>query len=60
MTSARATARFNRRRVALVGASSDPARLTARAQIYLRRHGFTGERFPVNPRATTPLSSHHR
>ena len=43
------------RRIALVGASTDAARLTARAQIYLRRHGFTGELFPVNPRAETVL-----
>jgi acetate---CoA ligase (ADP-forming) len=42
---------LNPRRIALIGASTDPARLTARAQLYLRRHGFTGELFPVNPRA---------
>jgi len=39
------------RRVALIGASADMARLTARPQRYLRRHGFQGEIFPVNPRA---------
>lgn len=39
------------RRVALIGASADVARLTARPQRYLRRHGFQGEIFPVNPRA---------
>ncbi|MCX8135225.1 MAG: acetate--CoA ligase family protein, partial [Roseococcus sp.] len=38
-------------RIALVGASADPARLTARPQRYLRRHGYTGALFPVNPRA---------
>jgi len=43
------------RRIALVGASGDPARLTARAQIYLRRHGYDGALFPVNPRATEIL-----
>nr|WP_242534973.1 acetate--CoA ligase family protein [Roseococcus suduntuyensis] len=43
------------RRIALVGASGDPARLTARAQIYLRRHGYQGELFPVNPRASEIL-----
>ncbi len=58
MTSALAAALFNPRRIALVGASSDPTRLTARAQIYLRRHGFTGELFPVNPRAATVLNEH--
>jgi acyl-CoA synthetase (NDP forming) len=56
MTSSLATALFTPRRIALIGASSDPTRLTARAQIYLRRHGFTGELFPVNPRATTVLN----
>jgi acyl-CoA synthetase (NDP forming) len=46
-----ADALFNPRRVALIGASADAARLTARPQRYLRHHGFTGELFPVNPRA---------
>jgi acyl-CoA synthetase (NDP forming) len=43
------------RRVALIGASADEGRLTARPQRYLRRHGFAGELFPVNPRAATVL-----
>ncbi|WP_027284532.1 acetate--CoA ligase family protein [Rubritepida flocculans] len=38
-------------RIALIGASADPARLTARPQIYLRRHGYGGALYPVNPRA---------
>jgi acyl-CoA synthetase (NDP forming) len=38
-------------RIALVGASADPSRLTARPQLYLRRHGYTGALYPVNPRA---------
>ena len=46
-----AHALFDPRRIALVGASSDASRLTARAQIYLRRHGFTGDLYPVNPRS---------
>ncbi|MBS0561548.1 MAG: CoA-binding protein, partial [Proteobacteria bacterium] len=50
-----AQALLSPRRIALVGASTDASRLTARAQIYLRRHGFTGELFPVNPRAGTVL-----
>lgn len=41
--------------IALVGASGDPARLTARAQIYLRRHGYAGRLFPVNPRSAEVL-----
>lgn len=46
---------FEPRRIALVGASSDPTRLTARAQIYLRKHGFTGEVLPVHPREAEVL-----
>ncbi len=51
-----AQALFTPRRIALVGASTDANRLTARAQVYLRRQGFTGDLFPVNPRADTVLS----
>jgi acetate---CoA ligase (ADP-forming) len=50
-----ADALFAPRRIALIGASSDAARLTARAQIYLRRHGFSGRLYPVNPRGGTVL-----
>jgi acyl-CoA synthetase (NDP forming) len=50
-----ARALFSPRRIALVGASADPTRLTARAQIHLRRHGFDGEILPINPRATEIL-----
>ncbi len=50
-----APALLNPRRIALVGASGDPTRLTARAQTYLRKHGFDGELYPVNPRAETIL-----
>jgi len=46
---------LNPRRIALIGASADPARLTARPQRYLRRHGFDGAIFPVNPRAAEVL-----
>ena len=42
---------LNPRRIALIGASADATRLTARAQVYLRKHGFTGQIYPVNPRA---------
>ena len=55
MTSPLSQALFAPRRIALIGASTDASRLTARAQVYLRRHGFTGELFPVNPRAETVL-----
>ena len=50
-----AQALFAPHRIALIGASSDPTRLTARAQIYLRRHGYRGALYPVNPRAETVL-----
>ncbi|MCK8784520.1 acetate--CoA ligase family protein [Roseomonas sp. NAR14] len=50
-----ARALLNPRRIALIGASGDPTRVTARAQLYLRKHGFDGELYPVNPRAETVL-----
>ena len=40
---------FAPRAVALIGASGDPAKNTARPQRYLRKHGFRGKIFPVNP-----------
>lgn len=46
---------FNPRRIALIGASSDRTRLTARAQLYLRKHGFTGDILPVHPREAEVL-----
>jgi acyl-CoA synthetase (NDP forming) len=55
MLSRHAAALLNPRRIALIGASSDPARLTARAQIHLRKHGFDGALFPINPRAPEVL-----
>ena len=55
MTASLSQALFAPRRIALIGASTDASRLTARAQVYLRRHGFSGELFPVNPRAETVL-----
>jgi acyl-CoA synthetase (NDP forming) len=50
-----ARALFAPRRIALVGASADASRLTARAQIHLRRHGFDGDILPINPGAETIL-----
>ncbi len=46
---------FEPRRIALIGASSDPSRLTARAQLYLRKHGFAGDILPVHPREAEVL-----
>ncbi|MGG5820243.1 acetate--CoA ligase family protein [Falsiroseomonas sp. HW251] len=40
------------RSVAVVGASADPTRTTGRPVGYLRKHGFDGAIWPVNPRVT--------
>ncbi len=53
-----AQALLDPRRIALIGASADAGRLTARPQRYLRRHGFSGTLFPVNPRAVEVLGEH--
>jgi acyl-CoA synthetase (NDP forming) len=44
-----AQALFAPRAVALVGASGDEAKNTARPQRYLQKHGYAGRIFPVNP-----------
>lgn len=44
-----AQALFSPRAVALVGASGDAAKNTARPQRYLKKHGYAGKIFPVNP-----------
>lgn len=36
--------------VAVVGASADPNKLNGRPITYLKRHGFSGQIFPINPR----------
>ncbi len=36
--------------MALVGVSADPDKPSARVLRYLRRHGFTGQVWPINPR----------
>jgi acyl-CoA synthetase (NDP forming) len=41
---------FNPRSVAVVGASADPTKLTGRPIDYLKRHGFAGAIYPINPR----------
>ena len=53
MTLARAL--FAPRAVALVGASGDAARTTARPQRFLRKHGYAGRIVPVNPGRTEIL-----
>ena len=44
-----ATALFNPRTVALVGASADAAKLASRPQRVLRKHGYGGTVIPINP-----------
>ena len=44
-----AEALFAPRAIALVGASGDAAKTTARPQRYLKKHGYAGKVFPVNP-----------
>ena len=36
--------------IALVGASPDPAKLAGRPLVYLRKYGFAGRIYPVNPK----------
>lgn len=44
-----AAALFRPRNIALVGASGDATKNTARPQRYLRRHGYDGRIIPINP-----------
>src|SRR5688500_3417743 len=44
-----AQALFAPRAVALIGASGDAAKNTARPQRYLRKHGYAGRIVPINP-----------
>ena len=43
------------RSVALIGASGDASRLTARPQVFLDKRGFSGKIYPVNPGRDTVL-----
>lgn len=38
------------RRIAIVGASGDLKKNNSRPQRFLRKHGYTGELYPINPR----------
>jgi acetate---CoA ligase (ADP-forming) len=40
---------FSPRSVALIGASSDATKNTSRPQRYMRRYGYSGKLFPINP-----------
>ena len=39
------------RSVAIIGASADPTKTAGRPVAYLRKHGFAGAIYPVNPKA---------
>src|SRR3546814_20149092 len=41
---------INPRSVAVIGASGDPAKTSGRPVAYLRKHGFEGAIYPVNPK----------
>jgi acetate---CoA ligase (ADP-forming) len=43
--------------VALVGASDDPSKTTGRTLQYLRRSGFEGKVYPINPRRETVMGT---
>lgn len=43
---------FQARSVAIVGASSDPSKITGRPLAYMLARGYTGELYPVNPART--------
>ena len=48
-----ADALLNPRSVALVGASDDASKTAGRPQQFLRRAGFTGKVYPINPKRST-------
>ena len=48
-----AQALFAPRSIALVGISDDPAKSSSRPLAYLRKHGFPGAIYPINPRRET-------
>ena len=42
---------FRPKSVAIIGASADPSKTAGRPLQFLRKHGFSGDIWPVNPRA---------
>ncbi|MGH6798115.1 MAG: CoA-binding protein, partial [Roseiarcus sp.] len=46
---------FAPRAVALIGVSDDPAKTAARPLLFLRKHGYPGAIYPINPRRATVL-----
>src|SRR3978361_149871 len=55
MTISLGQALFSPRSIAIVGASDDPAKTSGRPLLFLRRAGFQGAVYPVNPRRDTVL-----
>ena len=43
------------RSIAIIGASDDPAKTSGRPVLFLRRAGFKGAVYPINPRRPTVL-----
>ena len=60
-------AMFKPRSIALVGASSDPTKLSGRPLRFLKEYGYQGKIYPINPnqtevqgdRKSTRLNSSH-
>jgi len=46
---------FSPRSIAIIGASDDPAKTSGRPVLFLRRAGYPGAVYPVNPRRDTVL-----
>src|SRR5512134_817847 len=44
---------FSPRAIAVLGASDDPAKIGGRPLAFLRRHGYAGALYPVNPARAT-------
>ena len=42
---------FRPKSVALIGASTDPKKIGGRPLHFLKKHGFTGDIWPINPKA---------
>src|SRR5690606_28445015 len=42
---------MNPRNLAVIGASSNPAKIGGRLLRYIQKHGYPGQIYPVNPRA---------
>ena len=49
---------FSPKAVALIGASGDAAKNTARPQRYLKKHGYAGKVFPIVNKAVARMGGH--